>query len=127
MTQERKSILLVDDDEDLLEQVRAVVEKEYTTDVASSGDEAIKKVAAKRYDVIVMDVMMQGLGDGLDAAKKLKEDSRTKDIPIIMLTSVHKHYDYRSQIDENFFPNDKWLDKPADPKVLMQEIKKLIP
>jgi CheY-like chemotaxis protein len=115
MNSEIKSVLLVDDDEDLLEQTRLVVAKEYAVDVAYSGEEALKKV-----------VMMQSLSDGLDTAKKLKEDNKTRDIPIIMLTSVNKHYDYRSQIDESYFPNDAWLDKPVDPKVLVQEIKKLI-
>ncbi len=126
MNSEIKSVLLVDDDEDLLEQTRLVVAKEYAVDVAYSGEEALKKIAAKKYDAIVMDVMMQSLSDGLDTAKKLKEDKKTRDIPIIMLTSVNKHYDYRSQIDESYFPNDAWLDKPVDPKVLVREIKKLI-
>ena len=126
MPTDKKTVLLVDDDEDLLEQMRIVVAKEYTADVAGSGDEALKKIAAKHYDCIVMDVMMQTMSDGLDTAKKLKEDPITKNIPIIMLTSVNKHYDYRSQIDESYFPNDKWLDKPVDPAVLLNEMKKLI-
>jgi len=126
MTSAKKTVLLVDDDEDLLEQLRVVIAKEFATDSAYSGDEALKKVAEKNYDAIVMDVMMQSLSDGLDTAKKLKEDVKTSDIPIVMLTSVNKHYDYRSQIDESYFPNDKWLDKPVDPAELMRELKKLI-
>jgi CheY-like chemotaxis protein len=126
MGYEEKTVLLVDDDEDLLEQVRLVVSKEYATDLAHSGEEALKMVAGKKYDLIVMDVMMQSLSDGLDTAKKIKEDPKMKSIPIIMLTSVNDHYDYRSQIDESYFPNDKWLNKPVDPNVLMQEIKKLV-
>jgi CheY-like chemotaxis protein len=122
----RKTVLLVDDDEDLLQQVGAFVSKEYDVDQAYSGEEAMAKLARNQYDCIVMDVMMQTLGDGLDTAKKIKENPATKTVPIIMLTSVNKHYDYRTQIDDNFFPNDKWLDKPVDPHVLMQEIRKLV-
>ena len=43
-----------------------------------------------------------------------------------MLTGVNEHFDYRTQIDESFYPNDVWLDKPVDPKMLMREIRKLI-
>ena len=122
----KKTVLLVDDDVDLVEQVRMVVQKEYTVDVAYSGEEALKKVAGNKYDCIVMDVMMQSISDGLDTAKKIKENGTTKDIPVIMLTSVNEHYDYTTQVDRSYFPNDKWIDKPFRPEVLMAEIRKLI-
>ncbi len=126
MGNEKKTVLLVDDDEDLLAQVSRIVGQEYDVDLASSGQEALGKLGKRKYDCIVMDVMMQTLSDGLDTAKKIKENNATKTIPIVMLTSVNEHYDYRTQIDESFFPNDKWLDKPVDPKVILQEIKKLV-
>ena len=126
MGSEKKTVLLVDDDEDIIEQVRRVVAKEYNVDTAGSGDEALGKIGKKAYDCIVMDVVMQTLSDGLDTAKKIKENTATKTIPIVMLTSVNKYYDYRTQINDSFFPNDVWLDKPVDPNVLLQEIKKLV-
>ncbi len=122
----QKTVLLVDDDQDLLEQSRLVVEKEFAVDVAYSGEEALKKVAEKQFDCIVMDVMMESLSDGLDTAKKIKANEATKTIPVIMLTSVNEHYDYSSQVDSDYFPNDKWLNKPVKPDVLVAEIKKLI-
>ena len=122
----RKTVLLVDDDQDLLEQARLVVEKEFAVDVAYSGEEALKKVAEKKFDCIVMDVMMESLSDGLDTAKKIKANDATKSIPVIMLTSVNEHYDYSSQVESDYFPNDKWLNKPVKPDVLVAEIKKLI-
>ena len=122
----KKTVLLVDDDVDLLEQVRIVVVKDYDVDCAYNGIEALKKVAAKKYDCIVMDVMMETLSDGLDTAKKIKENEATRAIPVIMLTSVNKYYDYRTQVDADYFPNDKWLDKPVDPKTLLAEIGKLV-
>lgn len=122
----RKTVLLVDDDVDLVDQLRMVVEKEYAVEVAYTGDEALKKVDEKKYDCIIMDVMMQSLSDGLDTAKTIKKNSATSTIPIIMLTSVNEHYDYTSQVDTDYFPNDKWLNKPLKPEVLMAEIHKLV-
>ncbi len=126
MSDKKKTVLLVDDDEDLLEQVRRVVAQEYNVDTAHSGEEALHKVGQKSYDCIVMDVMMQTLSDGLDTAKKLKENDATKDIPIVMLTCVNEHYDYRSQINTSYFPNDKWLNKPVNPKEILREINALV-
>jgi CheY-like chemotaxis protein len=126
MGDERKTVLLVDDDPDLLEQSRQIVEREFNVELANSGKEALEKLGTKNYDCIIMDVMMQNLSDGLDTAKKIKSNAATKTIPVIMLTSVNEHFDYRTQIDENFYPNDRWLDKPVKADVLLQEIRKLI-
>ncbi|MDM7995518.1 MAG: response regulator [Acidobacteriota bacterium] len=126
MSDGKRTVLLVDDDEDLIEQVRMVVSREYNVDLAHSGEEALNKVGQKSYDCIVMDIMMQTLSDGLDTAKKLKENEATKAIPIVMLTSVNEHYDYRSQINESYFPNDKWLNKPVNPKEILREINALV-
>ena len=126
MGNEKRTVLLVDDDEDLLEQACKAVEREFNVDLANSGEEALGKLEKKNYDCIVMDVMMQSLSDGLDTAKKIKGNAATKSIPLIMLTSVNEHFDYRTQIDAGFYPNDKWLDKPVDPNLLLQEIKKLV-
>ena len=126
MSNEKKTVLLVDDDEDFLEQARVIIAREFNVELAHSGDEALAKLGENRYDCIVMDVMMRSLSDGLETAKKIKENSATKMIPIIMVTSVNEHFDYRTQIDESFFPNDKWLDKPVDPTILLREIKRLV-
>lgn len=121
-----QTILIVDDDQDLVEQHKLALEGEYTVDIAFSGEECKGKVAAKKPDLIVMDVMMNDLSDGLDTAKELKEDDATKDIPIIMVTSVNDIYNYRDQVDDDYFPKDKWLDKPVKGDVLLAEVKKLI-
>jgi len=125
MVIQNKTVLLVDDDVDVLEQYRAVIGREFEVDLAHTGEEALEKVEKNRYACIVMDVMMQNLGDGLDVAKKIKENPATSDIPIIMATAVTQYYDYRDQIDEDFFPKDLWLEKPIDPENLLREIRKI--
>lgn len=123
---QKKTVLLVDDDHDFLLPITIVVKKEFEVATAHSGEECLAFVAKQKPDLIVMDVMMNTLSDGLETAKKLKSDDATKDIPVIMLTSVKEHYDYRDQMDPTFFPNDKWIDKPVKPEILLKEIKKLI-
>jgi len=126
MNARKKTVLIADDDSDLINQMKAALEKEYNVVVAYNGDEAVKTAAESKLDCIVLDVMMNHMSDGLDAAKALKENKKTKEIPVIMLTSVNKHYDYRSQADADFFPHDRWLDKPVSTKKLQEEIKQIL-
>jgi DNA-binding response OmpR family regulator len=121
-----KTVLLVDDDIDFIEQMKTAIQKEFAVVIAYDGEEAMRLVNEINPDLIVMDVMMKHMADGFDTAKKLKENDATKNIPIIMLTSVYEHYDYRTQINEDYYPRDKWIDKPVAPEKLLGEIKKLI-
>lgn len=126
MDSKKKTVLLVDDDQDIIAQMKVAVEKEYNVLIANSGEEALETLAKTRPDCIVLDVMMSHLSDGLDVTKKIKENQATGNIPIIMLTAVNQHYDYRTQVGEGYFPYDKWLDKPVKPQKLLEEIKSLI-
>jgi len=123
---ERKKILLVDDDADIIEQYKLILEGKYDLEWAYSGEECKNKVALKKPDLIIMDVMMNHLSDGLEMAKILKEDEKTKDIAIIMATGVNEVYNYRDQVEDAYFPKDKWLDKPVKAEILLAEVEKLI-
>ena len=122
----KKTVLVVDDDMDILKQIDAALRGTYTVVTASSGQECIQHVKKARPDCIVMDVMMHELCEGLETAKALKAAQDTAGIPIIMLTSVNESYDYRSQTDANYFPHDTWLDKPVKPQKLLAEVSRLI-
>lgn len=110
----KKDILLVDDDRDVLDTLKAHLQGTYAIRTAGSGAECRKEVAKRRPDLVVMDVIMDGVMDGLETAKKIKDDPATKDLPIIMLTSVNEVFDYRAHVSDDYFPRDRWLDKPVD-------------
>ena len=79
-------ILVVDDDQDLVSVMRRGLEMAgYTVRTASDGLEALDEVRRQRPDLILLDLMMPRL-DGHATYKKLKENSDTADIPIIILT-----------------------------------------
>jgi CheY-like chemotaxis protein len=123
---EKKLVLVVDDDADIREHVKLILDPTYKVVLATSGNECLKSVEKERPDCIVMDVMMEHDCDGLETAKKLKESKETSDIPVILLTSVNKSFDYRSQVDESYFPHDVWIDKPVKANKLLKEVAKLL-
>lgn len=79
-------IMIVDDEPDILYLVKRILEREgYEVVDASNGEDALKKVKGEKPDLILLDVMMPGM-DGWDVCKKLKEDPKTKDTTVAMLT-----------------------------------------
>jgi|WetSurMetagenome_2_1015567.scaffolds.fasta_scaffold78458_1 CheY-like chemotaxis protein len=122
----RKTVLAVDDDPDILEFVETILSPHYDVITGCSGDECIRLAELKLPDVILLDVIMAHLGDGLDCLRKLKAMPTAKHIPVIMMTSVNDVYDYRSQIEASFYAHDRWLDKPVKADVLLKTIQEII-
>jgi CheY-like chemotaxis protein len=123
---ERKTILAIDDDPDILEFVKLILSPHYDVKTGFSGAECIELAQSLRPDAILLDVIMVHLGDGLDCLRKLKEMKATKHIPVIMMTSVNDVYDYRSQIEASFYAHDRWLDKPVKADVLLKTVREVL-
>ena len=84
---ENKLVLVVDDDPDLVEAVSMKLEaKSYKVDKAYDGVEAMEKVSAEKPALVILDVMMPRVS-GFDALAALKADTRTSQIPVIMVTA----------------------------------------
>ncbi len=85
-----KKILIVDDEQDAL----SILEKElagrgYFVISADNGNDAINLAKSERPDLIILDIWMSGM-DGAEVDAKLKEDLKTKDIPVIFLTCLYQ-------------------------------------
>jgi DNA-binding response OmpR family regulator len=82
-----KRILVVDDDENILNLERTILEqKGFEVTGASGGAEALRLLEEKTFDLVLLDVMMPEV-DGFTVCRKIKEDARTKDLPVIFLTA----------------------------------------
>jgi len=82
-----KRILVVDDDENILNLERTILEqKGFDVTGASGGAEALRLLAEKDFDLVLLDVMMPEV-DGFTVCRKIKEDARLKDLPVIFLTA----------------------------------------
>lgn len=120
------TILVVDDDPDCRDFATTVLSPLYQVRTACCVDQCFEVLQNLKPDLIMLDVMMTYLSDGLDLAKALREKPETCDIPLIMLTGVNEVYDYRTQVDTSFFPHDRWLDKPVKPNLLLQAVEGLL-
>ncbi len=122
-------ILIVDDDPDFLKITKKILDNHgYDTVMASSGAEALKAIrtVSDKPDLVLLDIMMDYITDGLDVSNAMQRDPTLKDIPVIMVTSLTG---VRSQ---EIFPSDEhvavgaWLSKPVQPKDLLKAIQETL-
>ena len=124
---EKKKILLVDDDVDFVEINRTILEKNgYEVHAAYNAEEGVKKTHEIKPDLIILDVMMGKLTDGFFASYDLKHTPDTKDIPILMVTSVNDTVPYKFEPDDQYLPVDDFVEKPINSETLLEKVQKLL-
>jgi DNA-binding response OmpR family regulator len=123
-------ILIVDDDPDLTEALKATLEsKDYIVSTAPTGSEGMKKIWDEKPDLLILDVMLATSQEGFEMARELKKNPQSKKMPILMLSAVKSKtgIDFKSAAGEpDWLPVDSFLDKPVEPQVLLSEIKRLL-
>lgn len=127
---ERKKILIVDDDKDLLLALQAILENgNYNVNSATNKKEGWELLKEDPPDLIMLDVMMDTSHEGFEMAREIKKDPALKEIPILMLTSISDvtGVNFRAAAsDPNWLPADGYLDKPVEPEELLENVKNLI-
>jgi two-component system phosphate regulon response regulator PhoB len=119
----RKNILVVEDEEDILDLLSHHLGREgWVVTPARTGEEAIKLVARKRPDLIVLDLMLPGL-DGLEVCRMLKKEPATVRIPIVMLTAKGEEADIVAGLASGA---DDYVTKPFSIKVLIARIRAVL-
>ncbi len=120
-------ILVVDDDPDFLETTRMVLEAAgYEVITAADGDQGLARSRAENPDLVILDVIMSTVLDGLSMSQRMSEDPEQAAIPILMVTSI-ANSDYR-----DLFPTDEYVhiddfvSKPVAPEDLLQRVSRLL-
>jgi two-component system alkaline phosphatase synthesis response regulator PhoP len=125
---EKKRILIVDDDPDLVETVSMMLEaRGYAPFPAYGGKEGLEKARGERPDLIVLDVMMPDK-DGYAVCNELKKDPTFNDIPIILLTAIGDHITtttYTLSGGKETMADD-FFQKPVDIQSLVNRIEQLL-
>ena len=119
----KEKILVVDDEEDILELVKHhLVREGYRVVCAETGEKALTRAREASIDLIVLDLMLPGM-DGLEITKVLKSDSKTRHIPIVMLTAKGEEADIVTGLE---LGGDDYITKPFSPRVLLARVKAML-
>ena len=133
MASENKRILVVDDDPDIVESLKMVLESaNYDVDTAGSPEEARGKIAVEPPDLILLDIMMPDGTEGFHFVWQLRneEPAPVNAIPILVLTAIHSTTQLRFYPDRTdqeygpgeFLPVQGFMDKPVEPSQLLRKI-----
>ena len=121
----KKKIMVVDDDQDFVESITLILESAgYNIITADSGERCIEILQYEKPDLIILDVMMETITEGFNIGYEIKSNPKYHNIPIIMVSSIKD--DKGFQVEKEFIHADDFLNKPFEPKVFLESIKKHI-
>jgi adenylate cyclase len=116
-------ILVVDDDPDFVQIARMVLEKhDYQVMTAASGAEALVTMRQKKPDLVLLDIMMTTLLDGLSVSEEMQADPELKDVPVVMVSSITDTRYASVFPTEEYVHMDAWISKPVDPDDLLKKV-----
>lgn len=126
-------ILIIDDDPDITEAMRVQLASQgHEVHSASSGQEGLRRVKELNPDLIILDVMMDTYTEGFHVSLALRsraadsEYAAYRNVPILMLTSIHGSTRQRFAPDEDYLPVDAFLEKGVSPSVLLAKVNELL-
>jgi CheY-like chemotaxis protein len=130
-------ILVIDDDVDLVETIRLVLEsKGYAVVAANDAQQGLQKVESERPDLILLDIMMPHGTEGFHFVWKLRQqsDQYFRTVPIVVLSAIHEKTDLRFYPDTGdetykageYLPVQDFVDKPVDPAQLLERVQKVL-
>jgi two-component system, OmpR family, alkaline phosphatase synthesis response regulator PhoP len=132
---DKKKILMIDDEQEIGELVKSVLERSgrYEVFLATRAMEGIQKAKSLKPDLILLDVMMPEM-DGTEAARLLCEDEQTKGITIVFVTAVAVPMAFLSSLVQNEELNQKagtagghyFIQKPISPKELIHRLDEIL-
>ena len=131
---DKKTVLLVDDEVDLLDTYKAILEHEgFDVLTATGSAEAMKIATSNPIHVAVLDVMMETPTEGFELARAMRQNEKTKRIALLMLTAVNTHNEEIGSFvrfsdrdrDHTWLPVDRFMDKPISPQDLVATVRTL--
>ena len=118
-------ILIVDDDYDLVDAAKTILEAEqYEVVSAFSKTDGMDAMEKENPDLLILDVLMEEADDGFVMAQNLRK--KGIDIPILMLTSVGKVTGMQFGKDSEMVPVDSFEEKPISPDRLVSKVRELL-
>lgn len=122
MDEDKETVLVIDDNQDVRNYVKLLLQTRYTVIEAADGQEGIKQAMKYVPDAIICDVMMP-IMDGMECCRRLKSEIQTSHIPVMMLTAYAMD---EQKIQGYECGADSYLTKPFSAQMLMVRLRNLI-
>jgi two-component system, OmpR family, alkaline phosphatase synthesis response regulator PhoP len=126
---ERKKVLIVDDDPDFVEGIKAILDTTYDTEVTYNPKDGWDALKSGRFDLLCLDIMMGRGAEGVMMARKIRKDAVLREMPVLIITSLREQIAFLfpgQAVHPGFVPVDELVEKPVEPAMLLQKCAALI-
>ena len=126
MTDGAKTVLVVDDDPDAREYLTTVLQDNgFMATTANDGVEAIAAIEQRVPDLVALDISMPEKS-GVAVYRKLKEDERLKNVPVIIVTGISEEFERFISTRRQVPPPEGYISKPVDAEEFLRKVRDLI-
>jgi CheY-like chemotaxis protein len=126
-----KKLLMIDDDPDFVSGIKAILATagDFEVDVAYNPKDGLRALEAKQYDLLLLDIMMGRGAEGIMVARKMRKDPKLREMPVLIMTGMREQIAFLfpgEPVHPRFVDVDELVEKPVEPKVLLEKIDTLI-
>lgn len=126
----QRKLIIIDDDPDYVAGIRSVLESaKYSVDVAYNPKDGFKALQSKRYDLLLLDIMMGRGAEGVALARKIRKDATLRELPVLIITGLREQIAFLfpgQPVHPHFVETDELLEKPVEPKLLLEKVSSLL-
>ena len=130
MEKKNAKILIIDDDPDITRAIQVILEsRNYIVTASNSRIEGRKLLEVFKPDLVILDVMMEGMSDGFDLSLEIKKIPGYEKVPVLLYTGIDQHtgVNFKSALgNTEKMKADGYLEKPVSPQVLLSEVERLL-
>lgn len=124
-----RHVMLIDDDPDIHDVIRLILTPlQCRVTCHLTGPAGLAAMRAVRPDLLLLDIMLATPREGLVLANQIRADEGLREIPIVMISSIGQSIgeEYARELGASSAPVEAFLEKPLDPKRLLEEVQRLL-
>lgn len=125
-----KRLLMIDDDPDFVDGIKSIVEGAgYELEVRYNPKDGFDELEKGGYDLLLLDIMMGRGAEGIMIARKMSKDPKLREMPVLIMTGIREQIAYLfpgQPVHPSFVDIDELMEKPVDPKLLLERISALL-
>ena len=126
----QKKLLIIDDDPDFVEGIKSILENEgYDVDAQYNPKDGFKALESGNYDLLLLDIMMGRGAEGVMIARKMGQDSKLREMPVLIITGIREQIAYLfpgQPVHPHFVDVDELVEKPVEPGLLLERVSALL-
>lgn len=123
-------LLIVDDDPDFVDGIRAILEGAgYAVDAAYNPRDGFEALKTRPYDLLLLDILMGRGAEGVMFARKMRKDPVLREIPVLIITGLREQIAFLfpgEPLHPHLVPVDELLEKPVEPALLLEKVAALL-